>query len=488
MSNDLMSIYVGYDPREDIAYKVCEYSIYKHTPGASVKPLKQDQLRREGYYTRPVDNLGATEFTFTRFLIPALQNYKGWALFCDCDFVWTEDIEELFKKADDKYAVMVVKHDHKPTNAVKMDGKPQTQYPRKNWSSMILWNCGHPSNKRLTPEEVNSRPGSFLHRFEWLADSEIGSVETKYNFLVGWNNESKDGTPVAYHWTEGGPWFPAYMDCPYKNVWYQYLIEYADEAGRNNNSVQTSITWVTCLSREYYNYAANITMPSWTNLPGDVVFVWDDKPVDLGFGTIYNFWKEVVSPEDPWLKEGMGGSKADRFWKKSRTQVWAARKFKGLVVWIDADIHVSQPLTRTKAMELLHPNPRIWASLDCGQEWPLAGDCPIDTGLVAFNTKHQDFDRFIRDYSTTWYNGDIFKLPQPYDHHAANKVREKWPMKSLTPNYKQWSNQPTEFISRFAMENSYVKDYFIHYLGIDKKEQLTNTVGNKADKKEKKSK
>jgi hypothetical protein len=336
---------------------------------------------------------------------------------------------------------------------------------------------------------VNEQSGQYLHRFSWLADHEIGSIEARYNFLVGWNSEAVNGKPFAYHWTEGGPWFENYRECEYKNVWWKYLIEYANEISRNNTQVYSSITWVTSLSREYYDYTANITLPSWNKLPGDVVFVWDDKPVDLGFGKIHNFWKDVASPDDPWMKEGMGGTKADRFWKKSRVQVWAARKFKGLVVWIDADIMVDQELSRAKAIEILHPGSNIWASLDGGADWPQKDDCPIDTGIVAFDTKNPDFNSFIRDYSMTWYNGDIFKLPQPYDHHAANYVRKKWPMKSYCPHFNNWKTIPQAYISRFAMENSTLNNYFTHYLGIDRKDLLNNTLGkDKAERKEKKSK
>lgn len=489
MNNDILPVYIGYDSREDIAYRVCEYSIHKNSPAAEVKPLKQSQLRRDGLYTRDIDTLGSTEFTFTRFMVPALANYQGWALFCDCDIVWDGDISELFNLADPTKAVMVVKHDHKPTNTVKMDGKQQTQYPRKNWSSVILWNCEHPSNQKLSLDDINTKDGAYLHRFQWLQDHEIGELPAKYNFLVGWNNQSQTGTPIAYHWTEGGPWFENYRTCEHANMWWKYLISYADEVGRNNTQTYSSITWVTSLSREYYNYAANLTLPSWNKLPGDVVFVWDDKPVDMGFGKIYSYWKDVVTPEDPWIKEGMGGTKADRFWKKSRVQVWAARKFKGLVVWIDADIMVDQELSRAKAIEILHPGSNIWASLDGGHDWPLKDDCPVDTGIVAFDTKNPDFNNFIRDYSMTWYNGDIFQLPQPYDHHAANHVRKKWPMKSYCPHYNNWKTIPQAYISRFAMENSILSNYFTHYLGIDRKDLLNNTIGkDKTDRKEKKSK
>ena len=143
-----MKIYVGYDTREDIAYQVCEHSIYSHSGSAEVIPLNQNVLRQDKWYWRGEDKLASTEFTFTRFLVPALANYEGWALFCDSDIVFLKDVKELFDQADDKYAVMCVQHDYTPKPGIKMDGQKQTQYPRKNWSSMVLFNCGHPSNEK----------------------------------------------------------------------------------------------------------------------------------------------------------------------------------------------------------------------------------------------------------------------------------------------------------------------------------------------------
>jgi lipopolysaccharide biosynthesis glycosyltransferase len=218
-------VYVGYDSREDIAYQVCKHSIIRREPGATVKPLKQKDMRDSGLYTREIDKLASTEFTFTRFFIPHLQNYQGWAVFCDCDFVWTVPTTDLKQYCDPSKAVVVVQHDYTPAEGMKMDGKQQHIYPRKNWSSMILWNCAHPKNKVLTPELLNKETGAFLHRFQWLDDNDIGSLPHHYNWLVGWYKEPKDGKPKIYHWTEGGPWFvDNYFDCEYADVWKKETI------------------------------------------------------------------------------------------------------------------------------------------------------------------------------------------------------------------------------------------------------------------------
>lgn len=220
-----MKVYVGYDTREDIAWQVCHHSLVSRSKNVEVEPLKLRELREKGWYTRDVDKLGSTEFTFSRFLIPELQNFNGWALFCDCDVIFLEDVSKLFAQANDKYAIMCAKHDYTPKEGVKMDGQTQTVYPRKNWSSVMLINCGHPSNQNLNSELVNNpdTTGKYLHRFSWLKDEEIGEFSHEWNWLVGWYDEATDGKPNALHYTEGGPWFENYRYCDYHQLWKNEL-------------------------------------------------------------------------------------------------------------------------------------------------------------------------------------------------------------------------------------------------------------------------
>lgn len=214
-----LKIYIGYDSREDIAYKVAEASIKQYTKSIPIYSLKQHKLREEGLYYRPIDALASTEFTITRFLTPYLSKYEGWSLFVDCDVLLLEDITSLFALRDDKYAVQVVKHNYSPTNTIKMDGATQTVYPRKNWSSVILFNNSHPENKKLTIEYINTATPAQLHRFTWLEDSLIGKLPIEWNWLVGWYKETESITPKLLHYTEGGPWFSEYKDCEYSDKW-----------------------------------------------------------------------------------------------------------------------------------------------------------------------------------------------------------------------------------------------------------------------------
>ena len=226
--SDEINIFIGWDSREDIAYQVCKHSILSRRKTANVNPLKQSKLRKENLYWREPDLLASTEFTFTRFLVPEIMEFDGWALFMDCDMLLTTDIKELWKQRDPKYAVMCVKHEYTPEEGTKMDGKQQLPYPRKNWSSVMLFNCKHPSNLALTKELVNDpkTTGAYLHRFSWLDDEEIGELEHTWNYLVGWYNNID--LPKIIHYTEGGPWFENYQDCDFADLWLKEKQDYED--------------------------------------------------------------------------------------------------------------------------------------------------------------------------------------------------------------------------------------------------------------------
>lgn len=212
-------IFVGYDSREDIAWQVCRHSIRRHASEAvDIHPLKQDTLRELGLYTRAPDN-AATEFSLSRFLTPYLAAHDGWSLFVDCDFLFTRDIAEFVALADPGKAVHVVKHDYVPASAVKMDGQAQAVYPRKNWSSFMLFNGAHPDVKALLPAIVNSAGPAHLHRLQWVKDdAAIGALPREWNFLVG-EYDRPERLPMAIHYTNGGPWFENCRSVDYGDLW-----------------------------------------------------------------------------------------------------------------------------------------------------------------------------------------------------------------------------------------------------------------------------
>lgn len=215
-----LKVFIGWDSREDIAYRVARRTLLDHaTIPVEVAPVKLPDLVERGLYTREIDPLASTEFTYSRFLVPHLAGFEGWALFCDCDFLFFGDVADLERYMDPALAVVCVQHDYAPKEAVKMDGQAQTTYPRKNWSSFMLFNCAHPSTRALTPEVVNRESGAFLHRMQWAADDEIGALPTSWNWLEGWNDPPAEGRPDAVHYTSGGPWFADYQDVAYADEW-----------------------------------------------------------------------------------------------------------------------------------------------------------------------------------------------------------------------------------------------------------------------------
>ena len=230
--SDPLPIFVGFDPREATAWDVCADSLRRHSslPLHIVK-LEQAALRKAGWYRRDWRVEGAdridmgdnkpfsTEFAFTRFMVPALSLYQGWALFCDCDFLFTQDISRLFALADDRYAVLCVKHQHdQPKETTKMGGLTQTAYRRKNWSSLVLWNCAHPENELLSGYVVNQFNGQWLHAFSWLDDALIGSIPQDWNWLAG-VSQPLAGIPAGIHYTLGVPDMPGCENTPYAALW-----------------------------------------------------------------------------------------------------------------------------------------------------------------------------------------------------------------------------------------------------------------------------
>jgi hypothetical protein len=228
-----LNIFVGWDDREKTAYEVCKHSIEKHTRvDHRIIPLYHKELRKQGFFQRPwltnsydgnrtdlIDGKPfSTEFSHTRFLVPELMKYKGWALFLDCDMLFRCDIKDIFALCDDKYAVMCVKHRQSVKSSFKMDGSIQQSYSRKNWSSFMLINCGHQSNRQLTKEIVNTATGGWLHGLSWLNDEEIGDLPKDLNWIEG--SSPGNINPKVIHYSLGGPWFRDYQDCAFADAWW----------------------------------------------------------------------------------------------------------------------------------------------------------------------------------------------------------------------------------------------------------------------------
>jgi len=213
----VLQVFVGFDPREAVAFETLAHSIERRSSvPVSIKPLVQQDLREAGLYTRQRGPTESTEFSLTRFLVPALANFRGWSVFMDCDMLCRADIAGLAAQRREDKAVMVVKHDYVPKTQRKFLDQVQTKYERKNWSSVMLFN--NERCRALTAGYVNSASGLELHRFRWVDDALIGDLPREWNWLVTEYDYNPDAKLV--HYTLGGPWFDAYRGCEYADEWF----------------------------------------------------------------------------------------------------------------------------------------------------------------------------------------------------------------------------------------------------------------------------
>lgn len=229
-----LAVFIGHDGREAEATAICEASMRKFaTRSLMIQRIHEPALRHVGLFNREwliqgnqkVDALDrrpfSTAFAFTRFLVPSLMQHTGLALFVDADFLFRADVNEVFQSADPAKAVHVVQHRPLEEAGKKMDDQVQQPYFRKNWSSLCLFNCGHPSNQRLVPHVVNRRPGQWLHAFSWLEDNEIGKLDPRWNYLVGIDKLTPDAK--AAHFTQGIPTMPGRAGDHLADEWRSYL-------------------------------------------------------------------------------------------------------------------------------------------------------------------------------------------------------------------------------------------------------------------------
>ncbi len=222
-----INIVVGFDQKEAVAYHVfCQSILDKASLPCEFLPLAENTLAE--YKETHKD--GSNKFIYSRFLTPYLKKFTGWAIFADGDMICNVDIKELWEKRDPTKAVQVVKHNYKTKRNIKYLGNKNEDYPRKNWSSLILWNCEHPKNKILMPQFIQSQPGSYLHRFSWLDDDEIGELNKDWNWLAIEYPDSESAKLI--HYTLGTPCFQEFRDTEMSGKWidqYQKTIEGMEE-------------------------------------------------------------------------------------------------------------------------------------------------------------------------------------------------------------------------------------------------------------------
>lgn len=218
-ASSVIPLTVGFDEREAVAYHVfCQSVIEKSSVPVQFIPLAQNNL----CFYQEIHKDGSNKFVYSRFLTPFILGYKGWAIFADGDMVCNADIHELWSLRDPSKAVQVVKHEYKTKSLIKYLNNKNVDYPRKNWSSLVLWNCGHEANKVLTPEFISQKPGSYLHRFLWLEEGLIGSLPMEWNWLAVEYEKNPEAKIV--HYTLGTPCFKDYSNCSMSEYWHESLM------------------------------------------------------------------------------------------------------------------------------------------------------------------------------------------------------------------------------------------------------------------------
>ena len=228
--NEIVDIVVGFDQRESVAYHTFAQSVIENsTIPVRFLPLSMSFLSNY----KEVHKDGSNDFIYSRFLVPYMMNFKGWAIYADGDMVCLEDIKKLWNLRDNKYAVQVVKHDYKTKITEKYWGNKNEDYPRKNWSSLILWNCEHVSHKVLTPDFIQNQSGAFLHRFSWIKDEEIGSLDKEWNWLA-MEYEEKESIKLI-HYTIGTPCFKEYEKTSLSSYWKKSFLNMLDGYFKKNN-------------------------------------------------------------------------------------------------------------------------------------------------------------------------------------------------------------------------------------------------------------
>jgi lipopolysaccharide biosynthesis glycosyltransferase len=233
----MLTIAIGYDHRESIAFYVLAHSIMRRaTKPVRIIPLATSTL--SDVYNRPRSPKQSTDFTYTRFLTPSFAEANQVSVFLDSDMLCLTDICELETIAKHNlYAdVLVVKHDYDPVSETKFLNQPQTTYPCKNWSSMMVFNGHRQAVVNLNPAVVNYADAMFLHQFGWAHD--VVGLDPAWNHLVGEYEPNPNAKIV--HFTNGGPWFKGYEKCEYAEAW---LDELEDMLHRDNRSFDLSVLW-----------------------------------------------------------------------------------------------------------------------------------------------------------------------------------------------------------------------------------------------------
>ena len=225
MSN-IIKIYTGWDVREEIGWHVFTSSVLQRT----VQPVSFIPLNAG---MAGITRVGTNAFTYSRYLIPYLEGYSGRVMFVDgADMLCLADIKELWDLYDSSCAVQVVPHNYTSKNHLKYIGTSMEarneDYPRKNWSSVMLMNCAHPAWRKINPDTIDKLNTTSLHRLSHIDERYIGFLPFTWNWLVG--EYGFDPTIKLAHFTLGIPSFPYYKNCDYSEQWWEQYKRMLDQS------------------------------------------------------------------------------------------------------------------------------------------------------------------------------------------------------------------------------------------------------------------
>ena len=462
-------IFIGFDSSnygQELAYNVCERSIKKYNKTIIIHKLNKKDLEQKNIFRR-IDNTGSTEFTYTRFLSPYLSNYQGWSLFCDSDFLWFCDPEELIKECIKKNeinnrAVYCVQHKYTECNAKeKMDGRKQEWYPRKNWSSLMIFNCSHPDIQNLNLENINTQTPKWLHRMEWT--TEVGEIDKKYNYLVGYYN---DGDYKALHYTDGGPWHPGYEKVEYGDLWLNELTYF--EKFKMNYREKTEVLCVTSFNKKLYLEYAHRFLKTYS-WPFDLLIYSEEDLIinnkniktlnilkcDTEFQTFINNNKNRKVKK--FLYDGV------RFSYKVFGIVHAGLNFKNYkyLIWIDADIIFK------KTIDLINLE-KYFIKKDCMMSYLGRINYHTESGFIIFDLQHKLTEKYLIEMRRMYLSNDIYKEKEQTDSHIWDVVRIRFEKKYQIQNYdigKEYCKRKSYPIGHHILLDTPLFEYLDHLKG-----------------------
>lgn len=188
-----LRVFIGVDEKQPVALTVCAASVWRNAKQrVSIEPIRMDWM--PGFTRR-----GLTQFTYARYGVPWMCDYRGTAIFMDGDILVHGDVNELAALADPLAAVSVATH-----------------LARFEWPSVMVFN--NALCDQLTPKYINN-PSTNPASLEWAG--RIGNLPPKWNHAVLYDEHVEDASLI--HFTCGLPGWPETRKSPHAEKWMREL-------------------------------------------------------------------------------------------------------------------------------------------------------------------------------------------------------------------------------------------------------------------------